>query len=452
MDPSVFYLKTVLYLFVPLFCLIVPLFFFLPYGAYLIFAKQVDQDRSNFRNFVRAETNVLTKYYGKFEGVPRWKRVWLVVRDNYITSVIVTLFFVHPSITQQTFLMLSCKKIGIKDADFYLVPDLSRQCWTGEHYKWLWGLAFPMFLLYVVGIPLVAAFLLYRHRNNLSDQTIKYKYYFLYTGYEDKWFFWELVVIVRKILLVLISVFFVYNLHIQTLMALLLVVVSILMHVYAQPFSDDLVDLLEFVSLLTTLMTFYCGQYLFITDSSVTTATKQAVSVVIGTINIAFFVFAIVLFLREVKRGYYEEDKVQEASKEEPNPGAALNLPDPGSSSSKPSPGLPPTTTSASQAAPQSPSPDTRKLLVQVSPASSSSYLSVPSSSSVMFHNNSNNNDIEMTEPKNVVLMMTEEKNGEGRSSRKSRRHRRRRSRSPAVPDSESPARDESPGHEEDGI
>jgi hypothetical protein len=51
---------------------------------------------------------------------------------------------------------------------------------------------------------------------------------------DASWYYWELVVVSRKIAIIIISVFFLGNPQIQALLALLLVVVYIVLHVFAK--------------------------------------------------------------------------------------------------------------------------------------------------------------------------------------------------------------------------
>ena len=99
-----------------------------------------------------------------------------------------------------------------------------------------------MIILYVIGIPVVAFLLLRHNKHKLNDLAVKQKYGFLYSvrhailfvasifnditidfrlssirympqGYligvnegDDSWYFWELLVVARKIAIIVISV------------------------------------------------------------------------------------------------------------------------------------------------------------------------------------------------------------------------------------------------------
>ena len=60
---------------------------------------------------------------------------WGKFKENYVASIVVSLFLVHPSITQQTFKMLTCRELG-KDEEggprTYLDADLSEECWVSK--------------------------------------------------------------------------------------------------------------------------------------------------------------------------------------------------------------------------------------------------------------------------------------------------------------------------------
>ncbi len=116
---------------------------------------------------------------------------------------------------------------------------------------------------------------------------MKEKFGFLYNGYQtDRWF-WEFIVVFRKVGLVMISVFLVANVQVQALAALFLCALCIMLHVLYTPFSTPMMDIMEFLSLVSSFGTFFCGQFLFAKGLGETT--YLAASVVILLLNILFF-------------------------------------------------------------------------------------------------------------------------------------------------------------------
>jgi hypothetical protein len=83
---------------------------------------------------------------------------------------VVVLYLLHPALTTRTAVVLACIKMGSAQDDWFLLEDLSIRCWSSEHNALLWGLAFPMFVIYVVGVPLVAAWLLWTNRQLVREK------------------------------------------------------------------------------------------------------------------------------------------------------------------------------------------------------------------------------------------------------------------------------------------
>lgn len=173
-------------------------------------------------------------------------------------------------------------------SEFGLISQV--RCYSPDHMFWLLVLCVPMVVFYVLGIPLVSAWLLYRHRDQLQTPDVKRRYYFLYTGYERLRWYWEYVIVVRKVALVGISVFFQYSARLQAFSALMLLVFCLAAHIHGQPFVDTKADMLEFLSLSVSFFTFFCGILLWSPDLA--GLARIAVSFLIVGINFCFLAYA----------------------------------------------------------------------------------------------------------------------------------------------------------------
>jgi len=258
---SPFYVKSILFLFLPLMIFVIPLVIF---GAYLVFQRKIRKIVDDGQ-------------------IPQLKSI-------YITTIIILLFTVHPDITKQTFSLFSCKKIGILVDDKFLVNDFSQRCGTKTHVAYAVGLGFPMLTFYVFGIPLAGLYLLYLRAKAGELDTIetRQRFSFMSKGYKKERYYWETVIMARKIFLVMISVFFSYDEQVQALMALLLTIVAMSFQIWGRPYEDLICDYLEFGSLFTSFGTFYAGQFLFVPTLEETPGAKVTLSVLIVLLNVIF--------------------------------------------------------------------------------------------------------------------------------------------------------------------
>ena len=88
-----------------------------------------------------------------------------------------------------------------------LVQDLDIECFSGEHLYWaVFGGGLGL-LVWVIGIPWVAWSLLREHKARLGNEQVMERYGFLYKGYKQRTYYWESVVMFRKVAMIFIAVF-----------------------------------------------------------------------------------------------------------------------------------------------------------------------------------------------------------------------------------------------------
>jgi len=218
-------------------------------------------------------------------------RAYVNAWSRYITAVIITVFLVHPNIVQMTFALLNCKQLGALHDDYYLIEDMEVKCWNNVHLMFVLMVAIPMLIFYVFGMPLFVLYRLYKNKDELTKDFINVnpniidRYHFLIKGYEPRFYYWEIAIMIRKILMVSIAVFFNYDIQIQSLLATLLCVSALCVHALACPYVTDAMDGLELLSLFGSFCTYFFGQFLF--TPSVSSAGRAIVSFIIVIVNMA---------------------------------------------------------------------------------------------------------------------------------------------------------------------
>ena len=69
------------------------------------------------------------------------------------------------------------------------------------------GIALPFLVVWGLGIPAFAFFMMYSVRDKLKMNWVKERYGFLYNGYKPHAYYWEIIIMYRKIALIFIAVF-----------------------------------------------------------------------------------------------------------------------------------------------------------------------------------------------------------------------------------------------------
>jgi len=124
---------------------------------------------------------------------------------------------------------------------------------------------------------------------------------FLYEGYAKGAYFWEIVIMLRKVLLVIIIVFLKDNSYKSSFCGLWLLGIALFYHVIRQPMEKEFVQLLETLSLTVLLITLLMGMLSFEPYYATSPGEQTAVSVIVILIN----VLMIIILLACLSYHYY---------------------------------------------------------------------------------------------------------------------------------------------------
>ncbi|CAM9199838.1 unnamed protein product, partial [Laminaria digitata] len=132
------------------------------------------------------------------------------IRNKHLSVMLLLLFLVYSSVSSTVFRMFACDSVD--DGNNYLRADYRIMCTDAKH-RALQVYAAIMIAVYPVGIPLLYAVLLYRHRVALSDaracKTAAKPIAHLWAPYRPNAFYYEVIECGRRIVLtgVVVSIF-----------------------------------------------------------------------------------------------------------------------------------------------------------------------------------------------------------------------------------------------------
>jgi len=176
-----------------------------------------------------------------------------------ISTLVILLFLVHPNIVEYMFNGFYCIDI---DGEPRIREDLRVVCWQTEHKLYGFMLALPSIVVWGLGIPFFAFTLLTRERETLDKLATKEKFGFLYNGYKKDFYYWEIVIMYRKIAIIFIAVFISSSgVVTQALIVFLLLIIFIVINLKKAPFMTVVLNDLETLSMVTSMVTVYCGLF-----------------------------------------------------------------------------------------------------------------------------------------------------------------------------------------------
>jgi len=123
---------------------------------------------------------------------------------NFVALNMTFIFLIYPTITSYSFGMFNCYEVEEVN---YLSVDFSIECWSSEHISLVLKYTLPALLIWVLGFPFTIFYILNRNKASLNEKAVIAKYGLFYIGFNDKSYYWQVLVInLRKSLYIAIAI------------------------------------------------------------------------------------------------------------------------------------------------------------------------------------------------------------------------------------------------------
>ena len=160
-----------------------------------------------------------------------------------------------------------CRNVGYEGfEEFRMVKDYSIRCWDESHKGWGYGIVVPHLVIFGMGFPLMIFFnLVYLYKmKKLNNKDCIIRYGFFYLSYENEYFYWDFVILVRKIVLSLINTFvvavYLSIFSISVMLMFLVLLIFLYIQVHCNPYlrkNLKMVNNLEKISLISLSATMF---------------------------------------------------------------------------------------------------------------------------------------------------------------------------------------------------
>eukprot|EP01043_Picozoa_sp_COSAG02_P073542 COSAG02_NODE_14343_length_1282_cov_1.513948_2_plen_291_part_00 len=173
-----------------------------------------------------------------------------------LASVVTTLFTVGAIFFVKSFLRaFDCvvSESGSKREFMASAPEV--ECWSNDSdHSEIVRLSKIGLGSFVASFAFIWLFLIKAHRSDNPGLNI---FAFLADKFEDHYFYWELIIVTRKVMLM--ATLLLFDQVLAVLLATFLTILSLGIHIAARPFEDSGTDWTEMLSLLAQLMTLVAG-------------------------------------------------------------------------------------------------------------------------------------------------------------------------------------------------
>ena len=220
------------------------------------------------------------------------------IKRNLIISAICIIFMFHPTIMKSCLQIFECTLVNENDKRMDLYMDY--KWYSKEHFFWIGTVAIPILAVWVIGAPVLALLILFRHRKHLEQGYIKDYMLILYQGLKPNAFYWEFVNTLRKGLILWWSVFLSTESPIyQTLCSVIILIIIMRLQQFIKPYKNSINNDMEQNAVNAGIVTLFCGIVFSQTQANYDIFNTIALSflIIVNSIFIIEWVFFLLLSL-----------------------------------------------------------------------------------------------------------------------------------------------------------
>ena len=182
-------------------------------------------------------------------------------------TMIVIFFLVYPNIVKFMFSNFACTNFDMMGT--FLNDNYSVKCWNDQHSKFSVRVAVPAIIIWSIGVPTIVLIAMIKRRRYLFKEDNRIVFGFIFNGYKTSIFYWEFIIMYRKILIICVIVFIAdISTAVQGLTVSLLLIFSLFIQYEVGPYNSDELNHMEVEALITATLTIYCGLYYLTEDIS----------------------------------------------------------------------------------------------------------------------------------------------------------------------------------------
>ena len=124
------------------------------------------------------------------------------------------------------------------DGSYTLISNPSEDCYDGVWFSHIWAIVFS--LLFIVAVPVSIFFLLRSYRGRFQSNEFIWRYGLLTNIYKDKYYYWELLSMFRKTLIVVfVDLLGNYSRYVKTFLLIIFLLCWMSLEAWIEPYKNE---------------------------------------------------------------------------------------------------------------------------------------------------------------------------------------------------------------------
>ena len=231
------------------------------------------------------------------------------IRHYQTVTKIIPFLLVYPTVISYSLSPMACQSLGIGKPDNfneyvdsypnYLIENRAIHCNWSDHYSRAFVPTMIASLLWGLAVPLYIFVNIYKTRTNLYRDEVKIKYGFMFYGYVHSKYYWEFVILAKKLFIITLTVVTQssVNDYLQSTLVITFLVVFFIFQMRCNPYITKELNDLEVYALIASIVTILCG--IIYSDSTQEAYFADIMLVIILVANLIFILRWLKFMFRE---------------------------------------------------------------------------------------------------------------------------------------------------------
>lgn len=178
-------------------------------------------------------------------------------RSAFFTSVFVLWFLVYTLVLRKVIEVVKpCtqldRSVSVLTADVNVICEVDGVQRSG--YRLWHSISWAALVVYGLGIPFSLFYSIYRYRHNLESAKVRKSYGFIYLGYHKDLYYWEALIMCRKLILTGVMVYFKDDVYVQLCFSSAICGLAFLLQYMFKPFLSNQHNRFELLTLGANLV------------------------------------------------------------------------------------------------------------------------------------------------------------------------------------------------------
>ncbi|CAK69886.1 unnamed protein product (macronuclear) [Paramecium tetraurelia] len=227
----------------------------------------------------------------------------LLKRCKYHSTVLFTtlinmFIILQPSLIEGFIKLMSYRAISGYE---WISINVAYRYDTESHFNWILCFCFPFFILIAFVIPLAFFMILFYNRNDLDSNETRMNWGFLYNEYKKSGYFWEIVKLVEKELIIIVLALYETKIIIKASLIYIIIFIYQQLTIKYQPYESKVLNQLD------NIMTQVCGFSVVLGIGIHVSQQNQEIVYPLYIILICINLYFMILMIKTLLKAYFIE-------------------------------------------------------------------------------------------------------------------------------------------------